>query len=144
MIKSFFWIILVLFFYASCNGGEGRRKQPIKEIPRSNMTDVNFKNTIEKIKNSDIYENPKNWEARGLNSSSKSVILILRRATNNFLKNLEEIYKSNETSEMKLREISDLVDELPWDELDTEEREFLADTLAPAIKAAGFDPWSIF
>lgn len=36
--------------------------------------------------------------------------------------------------------INGLVDDLPWFDLDTEEKEFLADVLAPAIKSAGFDP----
>ncbi|MEZ4859028.1 MAG: hypothetical protein R2781_09480 [Flavobacteriaceae bacterium] len=108
------------------------------------MNDNNFKNTIEKIRSSDIYENAKNWEHRGLNPSEQSVIVILRKATNDFLGKIEVIYNSKESSETKLKQISKIVDELPWDELDTEEKEFMADELAPAIKAAGFDPWAIF
>lgn len=100
--------------------------------------------TVKEIKQSDIYENPKNWEARGLIPSGQPVIEILRKATNNFLDQLIEIDSANAPSETKLIQISNLVDELPWDELDTEEREFMADTLAPAIKAAGFNPWTIF
>ena len=115
-----------------------------KETPTITMNDNNFKNTIETIRTSDIYENPKNWEARGLNPSDQHVVEILRKATNIFLDKLDEIHNSNESSDTKLKQISNLVDELPWDELDTEEKEFMADTLAPVIKAAGFNPWTIF
>ena len=108
------------------------------------MNESNFKNTIEKIRSSEVYENPKNWEARGLNPSGESVINILKKATDDFLLKLEKIYSSYESSEEKLKQVSKIVDELPWFELDTEEREFLADELAPAIKAAGFDPWAIY
>ena len=108
------------------------------------MNSENFQKTINDIRASDIYENHKNWEARGLNSSEQSVIQILRKATNDFLDKLEKIHDSNESSETKLKQISNLVDELPWNELDTEEKEFMADTLAPAIEAAGFNPWTIF
>jgi hypothetical protein len=108
------------------------------------MTDNNFNYTIENIRTSEIYENPKNWDARGLIPSDQSVILILRKATNDFLEKLEKIYNSNESSETKLKQVSNIVDELPWFDLDTEEKEFIADELAPAIKAAGFNPWAIF
>lgn len=108
------------------------------------MTGDNFKNVIDEIVTSDIYENPENWKARGLNPSDQNVIKFLRKSTNDFLEKLARIYYSDESSDIKLTQISKIVDELPWDELDTEEREFMADTLAPAIKAAGFDPWTIF
>ena len=39
---------------------------------------------------------------------------------------------------------SKLVDNLPWYDLDTEEKEFLADVLAPAIESLGMNPWLIF
>jgi len=104
----------------------------------------NFDNVVKEIRNSDIYVNPSNWEARGLNSSDESIILILRNATNDFLEKLEKINKSNRSSEDKLEQILKNVDQLPWDELDTEEKEFMADVLAPAIQAAGFNPWEIF
>ena len=108
------------------------------------ITNVNLATTISAIKTSDIYENPKNWQTRGLKPSNKPVVLLLRRATNDFLDKLEEIYKRKESSEEKLELVSEIVDELPWDELDTEEKEFLVDTLSPAIKAAGLDPVTIF
>lgn len=44
----------------------------------------------------------------------------------------------------KLKVINQLVDELPWSDFDTEEKEFLADVLAPAIESMGFNPWTIF
>jgi hypothetical protein len=143
MIKSLFSIILLLIILTACNGQKGKSKTT-KETPIIIMNDNNFKNIIEKIRTSDIYENPKNWEARGLNPSDQHVVDILRKATNIFLDKLDEIHNSNESSDTKLKQISNLVDELPWDELDTEEKEFMADTLAPAIEAAGFNPWTIF
>ena len=127
----------------SCNE-QNWKSESTKDTSTIAMDLNNFKNTIEKIKTSDIYENPKNWEARGLNPSEQSVIIGLRKATNDFLNKLENIYNSDGSSESKLKQVSNIVDELPWDELDTEEKEFMADELAPAIKAAGFNPWSIF
>ncbi|GGX06484.1 hypothetical protein [Aquimarina muelleri] len=66
--------------------------------------------------------------------------MIIRKATNDFLKKLEKIYNSNESSETKLKQVSNIVDELPWDKLDTEEKELVAEELAPAIEAVGVDP----
>lgn len=108
------------------------------------MSNNNFKEILNGIKTSDPYGKAANWEKRGLNPSDESVILILNKATNDFLCHLGSIVKSDDSSEKKRKQISDLVDQLPWDELDTEEKEFMADTLGPAIEAAGFDPWSIF
>jgi len=79
------------------------------------MTDNNFKKIINEIVTSDTFENPKNWETRGLNPSNRKVITLLRKSTNNFLGELEKIYYSNESSEIKLKQISNMVDELPWD-----------------------------
>ncbi len=128
----------------SCNGQNVEKDKLTNKTLKTNMTDSNFESIIKKIKTSDIYENPNNWKARGLNPSEQSVILILRKATNDFLKKLEKIYNSKESSETKLKQVSNIVDELPWDELDTEEKEFIAEELAPAIQASGFDPWTIF
>jgi hypothetical protein len=108
------------------------------------MDKKHFQELINKIKTSDTYENPKKWEARGLNPSDQTIIHLLRLSTNKFLDKLNEIYTSNVTADTKLEQVSDLVDELPWDELDTEEKEFLADILSPAIEAAGFNPSEIF
>lgn len=137
--------ILILFLIlTSCKEQAQREKEPFQETSESPAAEATFKNTIDSIRNSDIYENPKNWEARGLNPSDQTVILRLRKATNDFLDKLEKIHTSDETSRKKRTLILGIIDELPWDQLDTEEREFMADTLAPAIKAAGFDPWSLF
>lgn len=143
MTKSTIYLILIFLVLTSCNGQQSENEKTI-QTTRTNMTDDNFKNVIDEIKTSDIYENPENWEARGLNPSDQNVIKFLRKSTNDFLDKLEKIYYSDESAETKLTQVSKIVDELPWDELDTEEREFMADTLAPAIKAAGFDPWTIF
>jgi len=141
---SIFFTFLFSIFLTSCNGQNKGTSNLNNKTLRTTMTDSNFDNTIKRIKTSNIYENPKNWEARGLNPSDPSVILILSKATNDFLEKIEKIHNSNEPSETRLKQISKIVDELPWDELDTEEKEFMADELAPAIKAAGFNPWTIF
>lgn len=144
MINPGLIILVTLLILTSCNGQAQREKESIEETSESFIPDDTFKNTIDSIRNSDIYENRQNWEARGLNPSDQTAILLLRKATNNFLDKLENIYTSNETPLNKRKQISGIINDLPWDELDTEEKEFMADTLAPAIQAAGFDPWSLF
>ncbi|MDO6842173.1 hypothetical protein Q4602_22135 [Paraglaciecola chathamensis] len=76
--------------------------------------------------------------------SPKPVIKKLEKVTVNFLNNLKVI---NENSELdnasKLGKVQKLVDQLPWDDFDTEEKEFLADVIAPAIESMGYNPWSI-
>ncbi len=108
------------------------------------MKDGDFKEVIQEIKESKVYENPANWEKRGLNPSDAKIITFLTKTTNKFLVELEKIQQSEETNDVKLMSINVLVDDLPWDELDTEEKEFMTDVLAPAIKSIGFDPWDIF
>ena len=93
---------------------------------------------------SKIYETPENWEKRGLNISDDKTIQILTKSTNDFLKKLSDINESELSNEVKLKEINKIVDNLPWSDLDTEEKEFLADVLAPAIEKCGFNPWEIF
>ncbi|WP_405265705.1 hypothetical protein [Cellulophaga sp. Ld12] len=83
------------------------------------------------------------WEERGLNQSDAEVVHILRTSTNDFLDKLSTIVNANTPKESKLTAIRDIVDKLSWDDLDTEEKEFLSEVIAPAIEAAGFDPWSI-
>ena len=61
-----------------------------------------------------------------------------------FLTNLKRFTISEESTENKLKQISNIVNGLPWNQLDTEEKEFMADVLAPAIQAVGFNPWTIF
>ena len=84
------------------------------------------------------------WEQRGLVPSSAPVIKQLESVTIKFLKSLKAI---NERAELdkdaKLKKVQKLVDQLPWDDFDTEEREFLADVIAPAIESMGYNPWSI-
>lgn len=144
MTKSTIFTILLSIALTSC-GKQGKEKySPANEIVRTEMTDKIFLETIEKIKTSGTYENSENWEARGLTPSGQSVVVTLRKATNDFLEQLEKIYNSSESSETKLTQVSEIVDALSWDQLDTEEKEFMADELAPAIKAAGFNPWALF
>ena len=108
------------------------------------MIESDFHKVVSEIVESDIYENHSNWEARGLNPSEDSIITILRSSTNDFLQKLKKVFESSNSTEDKLIKVNGLVDDLPWFDLDTEEKEFLADVLAPAIKSAGFDPCSIF
>ena len=78
---------------------------------------------------------------RGLNPSDDNAIQVLEAATKRFLIEL----KSGLEASGDLREyVSKQVAELPWFDLDTEEKEFLADVLAPAIESVGLDPWKIF
>lgn len=135
--------ISIFIILTSCNNKQND-EQNINQKTHIKISNVNLATTISAIKTSGIYENPKNWQTRGLMPSNKPVVLLLRKATNDFLDKLEEIYKRKESSEEKLELVSEIVDELPWDELDTEEKEFLADTLTPAIRAAGLDPNTIF
>jgi hypothetical protein len=143
MKRIIIYTIPIFIILISCNNKQND-EQNINQETHMKITNVNLAATISAIKTSDIYENPKNWQTRGLMPSNKPVVLLLRRATNDFLDKLEEIYKRKESSEEKLELVSEIVDELPWDELDTEEKEFLADTLSPAIKAVGIDPDTIF
>lgn len=143
MKQLIFLIILVFISKTSCNKKSFRNNE-ITADKKSNVININLKKTLDSIKSSDTYENPKNWEARGLMPSSQPIILKLRKATDDFLTKLEKIEVTNESYEIKLNQVENIVNQLPWDEFDTEEKEFLADTLAPAIKAAGYDPSLIF
>jgi hypothetical protein len=85
------------------------------------------------------------WLDRGLNPSSKSLVMALESATSNFLKSLKVVASTPDLDQAtKTKEVTLLVDSLPWDDLDTEEKEFMADTLAPAIESLGLNPWLIF
>ncbi len=98
---------------------------------------------IEELIVNDNYALPL-WEERGLMPSPAPVIKQLENVTVSFLKSLKAI---NENSELdkpsKLEKVQRLVDQLPWDDFDTEEKEFLADVIAPAIESMGYNPWSI-
>ncbi|MEC8964275.1 MAG: hypothetical protein VX894_03025 [Pseudomonadota bacterium] len=84
------------------------------------------------------------WEPRGLNPSPPEVIAALEAVTNSFLKELRKIQiDSGLNKSHQLEKVQKLVDSLPWNDFDTEEKEFLADTIAPAIASLGFNPWSI-
>ena len=84
------------------------------------------------------------WEPRGLNPSAPEVITALEVVTNSFLKKLRQIQIDSDLNKsQQLEKVQRLVDSLPWNDFDTEEKEFLADTIAPAIASLGFDPWSI-
>ena len=71
--------IFIVLNYCSKN----QNKDNITNLnTHSKMSNVNLANTIATIKTSETYENPKNWKARGLMPSDKTVILLLRTTTN--------------------------------------------------------------
>ena len=95
---------------------------------------------IDKLLSQDNYANDA-FLARGLNPSDAETIRELEAVTNIFLSTLKS---GLQVSDDLKGFVSDLVDMLPWDDFDTEEKEFLADVLAPAIESVGLDPWKIF
>ena len=95
---------------------------------------------IDRISEQDNYSDSA-FLARGLNPSDGDAILVLEMATKKFL---AELKSGLETSDDIREFVSKQVDDLPWFNLDTEEKEFLADVLAPAIESIGLDPWKIF
>ncbi len=115
-------------------------KQPKK--PKKAVKD--FDKIIRNLRKHDSFNQASSWEERGLNPSGQEIIKMMNKAKSNFLKEIQVIKDNYSTEEERLEQLNKLVDELPWDELDTEEREFLADELSPAIEALGFDPVIIF
>lgn len=98
---------------------------------------------IEELIVNDNYTLPL-WEERGLMPSPAPVIKQLENVTVSFLKSLKAIDENSELDKpSKLEKVQRLVDQLPWDDFDTEEKEFLADVIAPAIESMGYNPWSI-
>ncbi|ARD22983.1 MULTISPECIES: hypothetical protein [Shewanella] len=98
---------------------------------------------IEELILNDNYALPL-WEKRGLIPSPAPVIKKLESVTVNFLKSLKVINENSELDKSsKLDKLQKLVDQLPWDDFDTEEKEFLADVIAPAIESMGYNPWTI-
>ncbi len=84
------------------------------------------------------------WKTRGLNPSPAPVIKQLESVTIAFLKSLKQINEAPKIDKVEERKkIQLLVDQLPWSNFDTEEKEFLADVIAPAIESMGYNPWSI-
>jgi hypothetical protein len=103
----------------------------------------NYKEIIQRIRDSRPYEGNEKWDQRGLMPSDQEIIQILNSATDDFLHKIEKIGDSQDSDEVKLRDVNRVVDDLPWFELDTEEKEFLADVISPSIEAIGFNPDSI-
>jgi hypothetical protein len=104
----------------------------------------NFDEIIERLRKRDSFNQSASWEKRGLSQSDGYVLSILNNAKSVFLKEIQAIKNKCHSDKERLVNLNKLVDNLPWDELDTEEREFMADELAPAIEALGFDPVMIF
>lgn len=135
-------ILAIAIILVSCQN-QSKKNYKLLNAETNKMSEK-FESIVSQINNSDIYESSKNWEKRGLNQSDKSIVLLLRKSTNEFLLKLTEIHISGETDKSKLKQINRIVDQLPWSSLDTEEKEFLVDVLAPAIQATGYNPWNIF
>jgi hypothetical protein len=92
------------------------------------------------------FSDPEAWEERGLNPSQESVVNLMQTAASRFLLELKQLWPVSEepvSPDIHAR-VQSLVEGLPWDDLDTEEREFLADVLAPAIQGLGLNPWAMF
>ncbi|WP_432460720.1 MULTISPECIES: hypothetical protein [unclassified Agarivorans] len=103
----------------------------------------NFEQIITKAKATDNYS-LEAWESRGLNISVPEVVKLLNETTICFLDKLKSVGILVEDAEQRFSDVNDLVDDLPWDDLDTEEKEFLADVLVPCIESLGLDAWSMF
>lgn len=99
---------------------------------------------IDKLISKDNYATEA-WFARGLNPSPEVTVFLLNSATKEFLIKLKSLSTSQHSDNENLKsQVSQLVDQLPWEQLDTEEKEFMADVLAPAIESVGLNPWHIF
>lgn len=128
--------------YEGNRDGEVCFKKQEKQSKTSEKKD--FDEIIEDLRKRDSFNKSSSWEKRGLNQSDAYVISILNNAKSVFLKEIQAIKDNYHSDKERLVNLNRLVDNLPWDELDTEEREFMADELAPAIEALGFDPIIIF
>lgn len=138
-VKHFNSILITILFFACNNTNEKQLT-----FHKNNHNDSIFMKKVMAIKSTDIYENELNWKKRGLIQSNKSIIQILRNSTNEFIIKLEDINKSSQPIEEKHKQVLALIDNLPWHELDTEEKEFLYDVLSPVVLSAGFDPHELF
>lgn len=116
------------------------KKQPRKPKKAA----ANFDQIIRDLKKKDSFNSKDAWEKRGLNQSGQDIITIMNVAKKTFLNGIQKIKEGNNSEEETLRQLNVLLDTLPWDELDTEENEFLVEEISPAIEALGFDPVVIF
>jgi hypothetical protein len=98
--------------------------------------------TIQAILDKDNYALPE-WDKRGLIPSPASTILLMDTSTKSFLNKLKAVDTKNKGKDDLYKDVLRLVDQLPWDDLDTEEKEFLADTIVPAIESLGLNAWSM-
>ncbi len=100
-------------------------------------------NKIDKLLQTDNFAIAE-WEERGLIPSATEIIKELETVTQEFLLNLKKIEENQLDKKQKLEKVTILLNELPWDNFDTEEKEFLADVLAPVINYIGLSPSDIF
>ena len=106
--------------------------------------DMSFKEFVDSGIEKNHYE-PSAWEARGLIQSKPEVVNLLKLETHTFLIGLKKVGLNQELSmEQKSAKVMALTDAISWYDLDTEEREFIADTLVPYIQKLGLDPWVYF
>ena len=86
----------------------------------------------------------KTWKERGLNPSPESVITSMNIATKEFLIKLKKLSENKNTDNEKLIvEVTEIVDDFPWGNFDREEKDFIADVIAPAIDSLGVKAWDI-
>jgi hypothetical protein len=109
--------------YEDNHSGEVCFKKQEKQSKTSEKKD--FDEIIEALRKRDSFNKASSWEKRGLNQSDGYVISILNNAKSVFLKEIREIKDNDHSDKERLVNLNRLVDNLPWDELDTEEREFM-------------------
>ena len=86
----------------------------------------------------------KAWKERGLNPSPDSTITSMNIATKEFLIKLKPLSENKSPgNENLIAEVTKIVDDFPWDDFDREEKDFIADVIAPAIDSLGVSAWEI-
>lgn len=106
----------------------------------SNVVAAEASFSIEAYSQQDHYSVDR-WLDRGLTPSPKRVVDLLNRSTAQFLAELIILRDQGSLDSRPFNaDVLALVNGLPWDELDTEEKEFLAETLALSIESLGLNP----
>jgi len=98
--------------------------------------------TIQTIVDKENFALPE-WDKRGLFPSPATTILLMDKSTKSFLNKLNAVDTKSKSKDDLYKEVLLQVDQLPWDLLDTEEKEFLADTIVPAIESLRLNAWSL-
>ena len=99
--------------------------------------------TIDDLLKKDHYSQ-KAWKERGLNPSSNTTITSMNISTKELLIKLKQLSDNKYSDNEKLiAEVTKIVDDFPWDDFDREEKDFVADVIAPAIDSLGVNAWGI-